>query len=218
MKFLSHFILYATLFIILVVTVDILRFTPQSRFNDLERYAVVMGNTDGNIKTILQKSDAVVIQFGAGGVVEEMLGTLYFLRQNPDKIVVIDGPCYSACTMLLGAPQNVLITERAEFYFHSSYVAVCTEQGVIAKKQSKTGNRAMWTVFNGPQREWIKSSGAFKSLEFTKMDTELVRNLYRANLVSTRNIPKPRFDFRNFVMPKFLGMIPCEPPVVTPER
>lgn len=216
MKILSRFILSLILFMILVISVDILRFTPQIRFNNLNSYAVVMGTTDANIKTLLQTSDAVVIRFGIGGEVEKMIDTIYYLRRTPEKIVVIDGPCYSACTMLLGAPHNVLISERAEFFFHSSYVAKCTEKRVIAKQQSRTGNRAMWVLFNEPQRKWIETSGAFKSLEFTKMDNKIVRNLYRANLVSTTNLPTPRFDFRMFVMPKFNGMIPCEPTLLTP--
>jgi hypothetical protein len=38
--------------------------------------------------------------------------------------IVVDGPCYSSCTMVLGNYPNVCVTKRADLGFHRGYTRV----------------------------------------------------------------------------------------------
>jgi hypothetical protein len=62
---------------------------------------VVNGRTDSNLMQTLQTSDQIVIKYGSGGYVDGMLETMAYLKANPNKHIVIDGECVSACTLLL---------------------------------------------------------------------------------------------------------------------
>jgi hypothetical protein len=67
-------------------------------------------------------SAAVRIRADAGGQIGPYLEKLAALRGSGER-VIIDGPCLSACTMVLGAvPRNrICVTPRARLGFHAAW-------------------------------------------------------------------------------------------------
>jgi len=68
-------------------------------------------------------ADAVVrVRYNMGGLMTSFEADLSNMRWRGEKFV-IDGPCYSACTMALGAlPRDqVCVTPRAVLGFHSAW-------------------------------------------------------------------------------------------------
>ena len=72
--------------------------------------------------TISNASAAVRIKADPGGQIGPYLENLALLRSSGEK-VIIDGPCLSACTMLLGViPRNrICVTPRARLGFHAAW-------------------------------------------------------------------------------------------------
>ena len=146
------------------------------------------GRTDGNLLPYLLDYDSIVIQLGTGGNVKSMIEVIQFLRSNPEKTVVINGECYSACTMLLGAPDNVLLTNNARLFFHSSSAMECVNGGPY-RRLSTNGNRNMMLLFNTEQREWLLTSAAYDSSRFVEMPSALIRQIYWKQWMNTDYIP-----------------------------
>ena len=63
--------------------------------------------------------DRCVIRYNPGGVVPTFLAAALAVRAGEKKLVVIDGPCISACAIFADvARAKVCITDRAKFGFH----------------------------------------------------------------------------------------------------
>src|SRR3974390_2985434 len=73
--------------------------------------------------TALPGSAAVVLSDDIGGKMEEYNSKFQQLRRSGEA-VVIDGKCYSACTMILGLlpPNRVCATSNAVFGFHAAWM------------------------------------------------------------------------------------------------
>ena len=68
-------------------------------------------------------ADATVrIKDDMGGLMTDYASRFSNMRQSGEK-VVIDGPCYSACTMLLGmlSREQVCVTPNAVLGFHAAW-------------------------------------------------------------------------------------------------
>jgi hypothetical protein len=67
-------------------------------------------------------SATIWITGDSGGQIGAYLQRIDTMRRSGDRIV-IDGPCLSACTMVLGAiPRNrICVTSRAQLGFHAAY-------------------------------------------------------------------------------------------------
>ena len=67
-------------------------------------------------------SATIWITGDSGGQIGAYLQRIDAMRRSGDR-VVIDGPCLSACTMVLGAiPRNrICVTSRAQLGFHAAY-------------------------------------------------------------------------------------------------
>jgi hypothetical protein len=79
----------------------------------------------GAVATALTMSSAqaaVVIKSDPGGQIGPYLENLAVLRGSGQK-VVIDGPCLSACTMVLGVipHERICVTPRARLGFHAAW-------------------------------------------------------------------------------------------------
>jgi hypothetical protein len=85
------------------------------------RYAFSIAALAGML-TISPASATIRIAGDAGGQIGAYLGRHEAMRQSGER-VVIDGPCLSACTMVLGAiPRNrICVTSRALLGFHAAY-------------------------------------------------------------------------------------------------
>lgn len=153
-------------------------------------YVELHGTTDSNLLVFLKKYDTIVITKGNGGLVYGMLETLKYLNSNPRKRIIIDGNCYSACTMLLSATHSVRITPRARFHFHSSVSDVCV-YGELQKQISRKGNRDMLRVFGITTRAWIVASGAYLSTSFTTMPNKFVSRTYERMVIKRARTTKP---------------------------
>src|ERR1700720_1594587 len=91
-----------------------------------------------------------------GGQLGPYLQRLATLRSSGEQ-VVIDGPCLSACTMVLGViPRDHLcVTPRARLGFHSAWRPDEAGHPVV----SRDGTELLMTVYPQQVRNWIARRG-----------------------------------------------------------
>jgi hypothetical protein len=91
-----------------------------------------------------------------GGRIQAYLYRYATVRQSGQRVIV-DGPCLSACTILLGTipKDRICVTARASFGFHAAWVP--TPQGALAA--SALGDRLLWANYPPPVRAWITRHG-----------------------------------------------------------
>jgi len=91
-----------------------------------------------------------------GGRIDAYLHRYATVRKSGQRVIV-DGPCLSACTVLLGAipKDRICVTERASFGFHAAWVP--TGRGTQAP--SALGDRMLWANYPPAVREWITRHG-----------------------------------------------------------
>ena len=142
--------------------------------------------TDQFMMTIFEQTNAIIIRDGRGGDLNGMLRTLAYLDENPNKTIVIDGPCYSACTLLLSRPQNVVFTENADFYFHSAALYYESTNTYVL---SAPGNAKMFALFSEDVQDWILDNQAFASRRFVEMTNKEARFFYPKMFVKYSGIP-----------------------------
>ena len=98
----------------------------------------------------------VGIMSSAGGPVLGYLEFFSKVRKSGER-VVIDGPCLSACTLVLSTiPRNrICVTPRAVLGFHAPIVA--DQYG--RKHHSREITRAINAIYPPAVRAWIKRNG-----------------------------------------------------------
>ena len=91
-----------------------------------------------------------------GGEVGEYLKLFETFRQSGERIV-IDGPCYSACTLLLSTiPQNrICVTSKAVLAFHAA--RMMDENGRLYPAPEAT--RMVADTYPAGVRAWISRHG-----------------------------------------------------------
>lgn len=101
-------------------------------------------------------SATVRISSDPGGQLGPYLQTLVDLRGSGER-VVIDGPCLSACTMLLGMiPRDrICATRNARLGFHAAWRP--DEDG--RKVVSRAGTQLLMDVYPQHVRDWIARHG-----------------------------------------------------------
>src|SRR3954452_49189 len=74
------------------------------------------------LSSIVPATAAVRIAHDAGGQIGPYLEHLVALRNSGER-VIIDGPCLSACTMVLGVVprERICMTGRARLGFHAAW-------------------------------------------------------------------------------------------------
>src|SRR6202162_6220719 len=104
----------------------------------------------------LPASATMRITSDPGGQIGPYLENLESLR-NAGEHVVIDGPCLSACTMILGViPRDHLcVTPRARLGFHSAWRPDEAGHPVV----SRDGTQLLMTVYPQEVRNWIARRG-----------------------------------------------------------
>jgi hypothetical protein len=106
--------------------------------------------------TISSASAAVRIKADAGGQIGPYLENLAALRNSGER-VIIDGPCLSACTMVLGViPKNrICVTPRARLGFHAAW-----HPGEDGKPiPSRAATQLLMDIYPENVRSWIKGRG-----------------------------------------------------------
>ena len=98
----------------------------------------------------------VRIRHDPGGIISDRMHTFYRIRDSGER-VVIDGQCYSACTIVLGIlpPDRVCATPRARLGFHAAWVPDPDGRPLT----SPEGTAAMWGFYPDVVRKWINGKG-----------------------------------------------------------
>jgi hypothetical protein len=91
-----------------------------------------------------------------GGQIGPYLQNLSTLRNSGER-VVIDGPCLSACTMVLGVipRDHICVTPRARLGFHAAWKPDDAGHPVV----SRDGTQLLMNVYPQPVRNWIARRG-----------------------------------------------------------
>jgi hypothetical protein len=116
----------------------------------------------GAVMATLTASDASAlmrIQEDMGGRIGHYVETFAAIRDSGER-VMIDGPCLSACTMVLGLiPRDrICVTERALFGFHAAWVPGPHGRPVY----SPIGTQTLWQVYPAHVRRWIANNGGLR--------------------------------------------------------
>ena len=107
-----------------------------------------------------QPASAVVrIANDAGGQIGPYLDRLATLRSSGES-VIIDGPCLSACTLLLGVipRERICVTSRASLGFHAAWKPDASGH----KRPSPEGTKALWSIYPAHVRAWLTRRGGLK--------------------------------------------------------
>ncbi|HML13567.1 MAG TPA: hypothetical protein VK456_09695 [Xanthobacteraceae bacterium] len=96
------------------------------------------------------------IRLDTGGRIDAYLHRYAVVRKSGQRVIV-DGPCLSACTILLGTipKDRICVTGRAAFGFHAAWVPV----GRGRQAPSALGDRMLWANYPEPVRDWITRHG-----------------------------------------------------------
>jgi hypothetical protein len=99
---------------------------------------------------------AVRIKADPGGQIGPYLENLAALRSSGER-VIIDGPCLSACTMVLGViPRDrICVTSRARLGFHAAWHP--DEGGHPVTSRAAT--QLLMDIYPRHVRSWIKGRG-----------------------------------------------------------
>jgi hypothetical protein len=99
---------------------------------------------------------AVRIDGDAGGRIDEYLSRYEALRSTGERVIV-DGPCNSACTLLLGKlPRSrICVTSRASLGFHAAW----TPDQMGRPMSSPAWTRVLWSNYPQHIRHWISRHG-----------------------------------------------------------
>jgi len=105
---------------------------------------------------VSQGSATVRITSDNGGQIQKYLNRYTGLRNSGEQ-VVIDGPCLSACTLILGIVPNkqVCVTRRARLGFHAAW----TPGRGNAEIRSQDGVNLLMTLYPPRVRRWIARKG-----------------------------------------------------------
>ena len=125
------------------------------------------------IGTTAPASADVRILASPGGEVGSFLKLFEALRESGERIV-IDGPCYSACTLVLGTiPQDrICVTRRAVLGFHGARLF---DRAGNEYRPSASLNTAVTEAYPKPVQQWIARRGGLSRKLITLRGAELYR-------------------------------------------
>jgi len=121
--------------------------------------AVVGATSFGTILAAASASSAsaaVRIVSDAGGQIGPYLESLAQLRSSGQN-VIIDGPCLSACTLVLGVipRERICVTSRARLGFHAAWHPGDNGQPT----PSRGGTQLLMEVYPQQVRRWLARKG-----------------------------------------------------------
>jgi len=101
-------------------------------------------------------SATVRIKADPGGQIGPYLENLVVLRASGERII-LDGPCLSACPMLLGVipRERICVTPRARLGFHAAWHPGGNGQQVMSREATKL----LMEIYPEHVRSWIKGRG-----------------------------------------------------------
>ncbi len=112
-----------------------------------------------SIWTALPASAAVVFSDDIGGKLEDYTSKFLQLRRSSETIV-IDGKCFSACTMLLGilSPNRICATQNAVLGFHAAWMYDTAGHRI----PSPAGTRELMKTYPASIRVWLSRNGGLR--------------------------------------------------------
>ena len=123
--------------------------------------AAVVGVAMAMVAVLPQSANAMVlITSDIGGRIGKYVQTYQNARAS-GELVVIDGVCLSACTLVLGIvpADRICITRRATLGFHAAWLPGPNGRPV----RSAAGTQALWEYYPQNIRRWIQSRGGLSS-------------------------------------------------------
>ena len=147
-----------------------------AQMRELMRFCpIVLGAAALAALAVLPASADVRIVSDAGGQIGPYLEQLVALRGSGER-VVIDGPCLSACTMVLGVipPERICVTQRARLGFHAAWHPASNGQPIT----SRGGTQLLMDVYPPNVRRWIARKGGLTQRMFYLHGRELAA-MYR---------------------------------------
>lgn len=108
----------------------------------------------GGVQASVPRETVVIDTNWGGSIVEHYEKYSEYKRRN--SLLVVDGVCISACTMISGVVprENICVTERAIFGYHSAFVM--TTEG---PKYSEMGTKLLWMILPEFVREKVRAAG-----------------------------------------------------------
>jgi hypothetical protein len=105
---------------------------------------------------VLPAAADIRILASSGGTIGSYLDSFARVRKSGER-VVIDGPCLSACTLVLSTvPRNrICVTPRAVLGFHAPFLMDQNGRTYHARELT----RAMDATYPAGVRSWIKRNG-----------------------------------------------------------
>jgi hypothetical protein len=117
----------------------------------------------------------VRIMSSPGGQIGQYLNLFAMVRQSGER-VVIDGPCLSACTLVLSVvPKNrICVTRKAILGFHAAWDPDRRGRAIT----NAEATRLMLASYPAPVRRWIVRRGGLTAKTLLLRGREL-RGMYR---------------------------------------
>jgi hypothetical protein len=108
-----------------------------------------------------------------GGEVRSFLRLFSMLRESGERII-IDGPCLSACTLVLSTipKERICVTRRAVLGFHGARLM---DREGNEYKVPPSLNTAVTEVYPKPVQQWIARRGGLSRKLITLRGAELYR-------------------------------------------
>jgi hypothetical protein len=105
---------------------------------------------------ITNASATVRIKADPGGQIGPYLENLAALKDSGER-VIIDGPCLSACTMVLGVipPNRICVTPRARLGFHAAWHPGENGRPI----PSRAATQLLMDIYPENVRSWIRERG-----------------------------------------------------------
>ena len=119
-----------------------------------------------------------VIRYNPGGAVHTFVAAALAVRAGEKRLVVIDGPCISACAVFADvARPKVCITDRAKFGFH---------KGRDFAVQPRSGRKAVLRELGRRDpphsrdiASWVQRNGGFPYEGLSVMNSKQARQFWR---------------------------------------
>ena len=123
----------------------------------------------------------LVITSDIGGRIGNYVETYQRARQT-GELVVIDGVCLSACTLVLGIvpPDRICITRRATLGFHAAWLPGPRGRPV----RSAAGTQALWEYYPPNVRRWIEARGGLSQKMLYLRGSELAAMYPQCRMVA----------------------------------
>lgn len=123
-------------------------------------------------------SEPCVIRYSPGGELKRFQAAAAAVRRGARRLVVIDGPCISACAVFADiARAKVCITDRAMFGFHKATLVSLRSlrNGLVVKRQLAVRD----PPHSADIMRWVKSRGGFPRNGLRRMNARQAAAFWR---------------------------------------